>query len=348
VEELVDGLDATNVIVLLQLLLDYGKRDKYLGKNRPRTFVFTKHQRLKVHPETLKEQDDRKSHIGSSSLLLEKKLRERLAKLLAGRLGKVYIDPDMRRYALPLQETASQGGYVVLARGTRLPIPEGKKLRAFTYWEKVNDIDLSMFGIDKSGKQHEFSWRSMASKQSEDITFSGDQTSGYDGGSEYFDIDLELLREKYPDMRQLIFCNNVYSGSGFDSCICRAGYMMRDIEDSGEIFEPKTVQSSFTINCESSFAYLFGIDLEKNEFIWLNMGRNSGEIVAGRSSMGFLTDYFSVTDTINMYSFFEMMATELVTDPAEADVIVTDKPEFSGDKVIREYDFEKVLALMNK
>ena len=65
--------------------------------------------------------------------------------------------------------------------------------------------------------------------------------------------------------------------------------------------------------------------------------------------MAFLTDYFSVTDTINMYSFFEMMASELVSDPAEADIIVTDKDGFPGsDRLIREYDFEKILALMNK
>lgn len=349
VEELIDGLDTKNVIVLLQLLTEYGKRRKYLGTPEPRTFAFTKYQMLKVHQETEEELKARRSQIGENALLIEDKLRAKLKALLAGRLGKVYIDPDMKNYALPLQETASQGGFGVLAKGTRLPFPEAKKIRAFTYWEKVNDIDLSMFGIDKDGRQFEFSWRSMAGKQSEAITFSGDQTSGYDGGSEFFDIDLELLREQYPDMRQIIFCDNVYSGTGFNNCICRAGYMVRDIDDSGGIFEPKTVRSSFAINCESNFAYLFGIDLEKNCFIWLNMGRSSSEIVAGRSSMAFLTDYFSVTDTINMYSFFEMMASELVSDPAEADIIVTDKDGFPGsDRLIREYDFEKVLALMNK
>jgi hypothetical protein len=125
--------------------------------------------------------------------------------------------------------------------------------------------------------------------------------------------------------------------------------MLRDTDDSGFIYEPKTVQSSFLVNCESTFAYLYGIDLTTNEFIWLNMARNSSSRVAGDTSMRFLTDYFHVTDAMSVYDFFRMMATERVFDPAKADVVVTNKtvevPE--GVEVIREYDFEKMIALMN-
>ena len=129
--------------------------------------------------------------------------------------------------------------------------------------------------------------------------------------------------------------------------------MLRDLEDSGQVYEPKTVKSSFMIDCDSTFAYLFGVDLKTNDFIWLNMARESNAAVAGTTSMDFLTDYFHVTDIINVASFFEMMAAEVVSDMSEADVIVTDKtidaslvPE--GADVIREYDLEKMIALMNK
>ena len=125
--------------------------------------------------------------------------------------------------------------------------------------------------------------------------------------------------------------------------------MLRDISDSGEIFEPKTVQSSFMIDCNSTFAYLFSIDLENREFIWLNAARQGRTIVAGETSMNFLTRYFSYTSVMNMYMFFEMMASELVNDPADADVIVSDKTlEHSADAdVIHSWDFDKVLAYMN-
>ena len=147
----------------------------------------------------------------------------------------------------------------------------------------------------------------------------------------------------------MIFCDNVYSGLPFDKCFCKAGYMTRDIKDSGKVYEPKTVKTSFVINCNSTFAYLFGIDLEKNDLIWLNTARDSNVNVAGSTEMDFLLDYFDITDTINVFTFFEMMAGKTVDDISEADVIVTDKQiECDTDaQIIREYDVEKMIAFMN-
>ena len=258
VDYVIDQIHTDNTIILMQLLLEYGNMEKYMKAPGRRSFAFSRFGMVRSHNETAEEAARRKSFIGRYAILLERKIREELKTKLAGRLGKVYIDPAMKNYALPLAESTSQGGYGVLARGSRIHIGDAKKIRAFTYWEKVNDIDLSLFGVDSDGKRKEFSWRTMADNQSSAISYSGDQTSGYKGGSEFFDIDVPELLKLYPNMRYLICCDNVYSGSGFNNCICRAGYMIRDREDSGEVFEPKTVKSSFTINCDSNFAYLFG------------------------------------------------------------------------------------------
>ena len=53
---------------------------------------------------------------------------------------------------------------------------------------------------------------------------------------------------------------------------------------------------------------------------------------------------------INVYTFFEMMAEELAADPKDAELIVTNQPIIApeGAEVIREYDFERMIALMNK
>ena len=60
-------------------------------------------------------------------------------------------------------------------------------------------------------------------------------------------------------------------------------------------------------------------------------------------------ELFHVTNVINVYTFFEMLAAELVSDPENAELIVTNQsitaPE--GVEVIREYDFERMIALMN-
>ena len=347
-EHLVNSIDTKNVIVLIQLLIQYSQ---YKSGTQLRTFKFTKYNRLRVHTETDDEQKKRKSVISQGQAnMLASKIAENLARVLKNRLGKVYIDPDMKNYALPIQENTSQGGFGVLTKGSRIHIPETKKLRAFTYWEKVNDIDLSVFGIDDNGERTEFSWRTMAGKQSAAITYSGDETSGYNGGSEYFDIDMDKFRSEYPNIHYMIFCDNVYSGIDFDKCFCKAGYMTRDLEDSGNVYEPKTVKSSFLIDCSSTFAYLFGVDLKTNDFIWLNIARDSSARVAGTTGMEFLTDYFHITDIINVYSFFEMMASEIVSDISEAEVVVTDKNVecAEGVQVIREYDVEKMIAFLNK
>jgi hypothetical protein len=180
------------------------------------------------------------------------------------------------------------------------------------------------------------------------ITYSGDETSGYNGGSEYFDINLPEFKARHSEYRYLIFCDNVFSRVNFNKCFCRAGYMLRDEDDSGEIYEPKTVESAFLVDCESTFAYLFGIDLLKNEFIWLNQARNSIAQVAGNTPLAFLLDYFHVTEIFSVYDFFELMAEEMVEDPLDAEIVVTDHETVCSDgaEIIREYDFERLRALM--
>ena len=129
--------------------------------------------------------------------------------------------------------------------------------------------------------------------------------------------------------------------------------MVRDEEDSGEIFEPKTVESSFTINAPGRFCYLFGIDLKKDELVWMNLARDADSAVAGTTSMGFLIEKFHITEYMNLKILFTMLAEEVVSDPGEADVLlvpssfVVEDPETGKQKqVIREFDFERILALL--
>lgn len=342
-----DLLKTDNAVILIQLIMQYANYTAEGG----RTFRFTRYNRLKVHEESEEEQARRRTVLSADKVeALSAYMRESLKKLLAGRLGRVYISPDMYNIALPIQENTSQGGYGVLPKGSRIHIGEGKKIRAFTYWEKVNDIDLSVIGGDGKGSETEFSWRTMFGRQSKAITFSGDETSGFGGGSEYFDIDTKLFRKEHPEIKYLVFCNNVYSSSSFADCFCKAGYMLRDTRDSGEVFEPKTVRSSFIINCESSFAYLFGIDLEKNDFVWLNAARSGSFHVAGETEIAFLSEYFGATSVLNVGVLFEMLAREIVSSPETADVAVTDEELEAGEEteIIRSYDFEKITALLSK
>lgn len=341
----VDNIKGKNGIILLQLLNHYS----FYRRNVARTFTFTKFQKMKTHIETADEVQKRKSCLSEAAVdVLKDQIYLKLKEYYKGKLGKVFIDNEMKNIAMPLQDTTSQGGYGILPKGSVIHIPRGKKIRAFTYWEKVDDIDLSCIGLNKDGSQTEFSWRTMSRNQSEAICYSGDVTDGYHGGAEYFDIDTDVIKEMYPDMEYIIFCDNVYSGVNFNNCTCRAGYMLRDKIDSGEIFEPKTVQSSFTINCESRFAYLFAINLYTNDFVWLNTARDSNCAVAGTQKLDFLKKYILATEVMNLYDFMSMAATEVVDDVNEADIIVSDSFTTETDKeVVRSCDVDKMLKYMN-
>lgn len=331
-----------NPIVLIQMLMQYHNYNA-----GPRVFKFTRNNRMRVHRETEDEIASRKSVVNSGTrAITENELRTLLKESLKGRAGKVYVDPRMIKIAVPLQMSASQKGFGILPSGSRVKIPEGKKIRAFTYWEKVNDIDLSCFGLTEDGQQEEFSWRSMWRNQNDAIAYSGDETSGYNGGSEYFDIDIEQFKRIHPDYRYVIFCDNIYSPTTFDNCVCRAGFMVRNEEDSGEIYEPKTVKTSFKVTGNSSYMYMFAIDLKTREMVWLNMIREGRHAIAGESKMDFLMDYLNITDVFNVYDLFSYAGIQ-VHDIVEADLVVSDDdvdPVILGDKEqIHSYDFEKLL-----
>lgn len=345
-QAVLNAVDASNATVLLQLIVNYSQTDV-----TSRDFTFAKFGRLLVHSETEQEVAKRKSAISEQmQQVVLQHLRSLLKLRLANKLQNVYVDDDMALVALPLQQTTSHVGLGVLAKGSRLRLDvQRKKVRAFTYWEKVRDIDLSVIGLNRDGTQQEYSWRTMAGEQSEAIAFSGDQTSGFEGGSEFFDVDVQKFSYAHPNTRYLVFCNNVYSGTPFSDCYCKAGYMLRDIDDSGQVFEPKTVQSSFWVEGDTTFNCLFAIDLDERDFVWLNVDLDSSSKVAGANMLTFLKKYLNVTDVINVKDLFTMLATNLVADSALADVVVSDKPVATkpNAQVVHSYDWEVITKYLN-
>ena len=143
----------------------------------------------------------------------------------------------------------------------------------------------------------------------------------------------------------------MFSGSPFDSCLCNAGYMVRDTENSGEIWEPKTVKSSYRITGKSTQSYLFAIDLENRDFVWLNMCKDTKQIVAGTDNVSFLAKYIYMTEVINVSRLFKMLATEVVDNVDDADIVVSDEkfdlPLGENQIQIKSTDTEVLIALLN-
>ena len=87
----------------------------------------------------------------------------------------------------------------------------------------------------------------------------------------------------------------------------------------------------------------------KRQGLALNVARESHQHIAGETPMGFLTDYLETTSVINLYDFARMLATEVVDDPMQADVVFSDRdePMREGAEHIRGQDTERIIELLN-
>lgn len=346
--------DEFSPIITIQMILHYCGFER-----EEKQFVFSKFNLMKVHSQTTKEM------VASKTNKLSKPTVDVLKAYFTKTfyngykdldVGNVYIDPSMKKIALPLNSSTSNSGVGSLTTGSRMPIPKGTIIRAFTYWERVNDIDLSAMLMDKDFcSLREMSWRTYgrSGANKNGILFSGDQTAGVEGGSEYFDFDLNKIKEYEPNCKYIVLNNNVFSGVNFADVFCKAGLMVRDSLGSGEVYEPSTVQTSWLINNKSTSCALFAIDLETREIIWLNVGRDSTYRVAGEENQTYIKKYVDVVNYLNIYDLFFAMGNQ-VKDinecNSEKDVIVIPKYREIETKaiIITPQDIEKITAYMER
>jgi hypothetical protein len=169
-------------------------------------------------------------------------LAARLDAEIAGRLPEfslpVLVDPDVLDVALPLSGKAAEGGFAVLPRGSRAPVP-GELLRFFMYWRQAarrTDYDLSVQLLD-----HEFHTAGQVSWTNyhhDGVVHSGDLTSAKDGATEFIDVPLSLS-ETY-----VVPQVHIYAGESFnDVAESMFGYQTRSPDQRGAPFDARTVRS---------------------------------------------------------------------------------------------------------
>lgn len=152
--------------------------------------------------------------------------------------GRLLLDPDVLDVALPLSGRATAAGLGVLPRGS-LSAVDGEQLRFFVYWkqtEKRTDYDLSalLLHVDYSTD----SWLSYTSLTAVGGVHSGDVTEAPDGASEFINLSLDRVRSAF-----IVPQVNIYSGESFEEVEeSFFGFMLRDDEQKGRPFEPRTVR----------------------------------------------------------------------------------------------------------
>ncbi|MGV9254236.1 hypothetical protein [Streptomyces sp. NPDC003697] len=152
--------------------------------------------------------------------------------------GRLLLDPDVLDVALPLSGRATAAGLGVLPRGS-LSAVDGEHLRFFVYWketERRTDYDLSALLLRTDYSTD--SWLSYTSLRAVGGVHSGDVTEAPDGASEFIDLSLERVRSAF-----IVPQVNIYAGESFDEVEQSFfGFMLRDVEQKGRPFEPRTVR----------------------------------------------------------------------------------------------------------
>lgn len=152
--------------------------------------------------------------------------------------GRLLIDPDVLDVALPLSGRATASGLGVLPRGSVSPV-DGEQLRFFVYWKQTaerTDFDLSALLLHTDYSTD--SWLSYTSLTAVGGRHSGDVTQAPDGASEFINLSLDRVRSTF-----IVPQVNIFAGEGFEEVEeSFFGFMLRDGEQKGRPFEPRTVR----------------------------------------------------------------------------------------------------------
>lgn len=191
-------------------------------------------------------------------------------------LGKVFIDEKLKNYTVPFAQRSASKALKTISRGSKIDLPVGDTVRLFIHWKDgVNrtDVDLSALALDTdSGYKITIAYYNL---KNAGMYHSGDITSAPEGASEF--IDIEITNCLNQGIRYVLMSVNSYTNQSYcDLPVCFAGFMMRQFPNSGEIYDPVTVENKFDLTANSSVAIPIIIDLYERKVIWtdLSLKRN--------------------------------------------------------------------------
>lgn len=263
------------------------------------------------------------------NILIDNELKERFSSM--ERLGKVYINPELKNKLAPLNQRFSSKSLLDMPKGSRRKLDDTKDyLRFFVYWKNNNqrvDLDLSASGLNEDFEQVlDISYYNLTDL---DGKHSGDITDAPDGASEFIDLPKSKLLEK--GVRYLLL--NVYSFTGqtFNTFEARAGFMERKNPFKGKTFEAKTVSDVFELNNPiAKNATMLVFDLKENEVIFVdlsgkynhvnadNMTRNKANLMYSLNALQIKPNVYDV-----LRDHVESRG-ELVKDKKDAETIIED------------------------
>lgn len=308
--------------VLLQAMAHFKARGA--GQDRLRVF-FPKGQVAKVFAL-----HDQRAAIDAQVALhvvqgCERALLARFAQLPP--LGRCHVDPALASYMVPLTQRAASKTLRTLARGSHVPMPSGRFVRAFLWWKNGRsrvDIDLSV--VLYGDEYHYMDTIAFYKLRSWGAHHSGDIVDAPQGAAEFIDLDLQMLRAR--GVRFVVMCINSYSGQAYsDLPECFAGWMSREDLNSGEPFEARTVMDRIDLASDTRICLPLAFDLQRREVLWADIAlqdhpRFANSVagnLAGVSLMLRALHEMVKPDLYTLLSLHALARGSLVDNPAQAD-----------------------------
>jgi hypothetical protein len=186
-------------------------------------------------------------------------------------LGRVYVEPALRDYLVPFAVRSASHSFRTVARGSRLPLPECEVLRFFVWWTngaERTDIDLSATMLDAEFRYVDL--LSYYNLQGFGGAHSGDIVDAPNGASEFIDVTISKMLEQ--KIRYVVMSLTSYTRQPYcDLPECFAGWMARNAPQSGEVYEPRTLQDRLDLTADTRLALPLVIDVVDRKVIWCDM-----------------------------------------------------------------------------
>lgn len=266
-------------------------------------------------------------------------------------LGKVYVDEEFKNYLVPFSQRSASSTTKGVVRGSQLPIKsDATAVRAFIWWTntaKDNGWDEGRVDIDLSAAIYDSDWNyvehvsytrlrsgKMKAFHSGDITNGGSHKGK--GVAEFIDVDIDAVAE---NGRYIVFQVYNFTGQNYSTLEnCRFGWMEREDVQSGEIFEPTTVNMVMDVNAEGKTAIPVIFDCVERKFIWCDMnlgidsshrgGINLESNISGVTATCYAMTHLNKPNIYDLAMLNAMARGTVVTDRNEADII------FSNDTTV--------------
>lgn len=281
-------------------------------------------------------------------------------------IGKVYLSEDYRNYVVPFSQRSASKALKTIVRGSRLSMSsQTNAVRAFIWWTNMDkcdfesydsgriDIDLSAAIFDENWNYMEHVSYTNLKSEKYKACHSGDIVNGGpvdgEGVSEFLDVDVDSV-VRY-GARYVVYQVYSFTGQNYaEMPHAMFGWMERADVNSGEIYEPKTVEQKLDLTAGSTVCIPVIFDCVKREFIWCDMnlslsgvhtntgGNNLESNLSGVAAVCYSMVNMKKPDLYDLIALNVMGRGVLVDNREDADIVFDTALYLNNDTVENERD----------